>query len=204
MAAGVGLGVGVTLLTRKFGSRAMHLVWHRDHQDGHGNTEPSYTFYPQDTPNTIPVMAEQPAPSSHPVETTSSSTTTDNATDVSAGSVVPETVDQYERAIPNEGETVHWPDRPATAHAGSVQEPPRDEFPRIQQTQPLTPVGSAAELDDQEIETFVTQELRRSPTATYDDVLAAWHVRRGTAIEEREAARVAAIYANLSSAFRAA
>jgi hypothetical protein len=213
MAAGVGLGVGVMLLTRKFGSRAMHLVWHRDHQADHGDTERTYMFYPQDTPQTIPVMAEQPAASMLHTEqtsgpytepTSSSSTTTDIAPNASAESVGPETVDQYEKAIPNEGETVHWPDRPATAHAGSVQEPPRAELPRIEQTQPLTTVGSAAEVDDEEIETFVTQELRRTPTATYDDVLAAWHVRQGTVIGEREAARVAAIYANLSSAFRAA
>jgi len=50
---------------------------------------------------------------------------------------------------------------------------------------------------DEDIEAVIHQALKKDPMADYQDVLAAWHVRRGVEIDEAEADRVAEVYQRL-------
>jgi hypothetical protein len=54
-----------------------------------------------------------------------------------------------------------------------------------------------------DVRDVVRETLEENPTAGFREVLAAWHVRRGTSIDDAEAARVAEVYEREAPAMRA-
>jgi hypothetical protein len=56
---------------------------------------------------------------------------------------------------------------------------------------------------ESDIRDVVHETLEENPTAGFREVLAAWHVRRGTSIDDAEAARVAEVYEREAPSLRA-